>query len=408
MPRFQEMVNKWAEEHEAEIEKHKEWNEQRRLHFEETIASDPRLQDKEAGLPEDGWQFELHVQHTKKKTESGLKYSSNFIQGWVPPELLITAEPEITRLLPLSREHELTLTEKYTVLAAIYDYGRKGTAKLPPWQWPDLSDLQDSQDMSNAKRCIFFESLCNATKLAQDDESWLRVLLDDIEKDVINCTDVELSQPKKKKQIVSSETRTEKCIKKIKDHPVTSFLIVIGIVIISLGAVVGGLDKIVSFWNKTIHKQVDSPNPSHDIMDTRILTATATVEITIMSGEKGKKNYITPGTYLKFAKGREALLVMLSKECTSEQTGKNSVRYTSNMSLEVPSRALKKPLSLLKQAEYLQICLKPIPSKSYILSGKAFCVFNGNIPIEITIPPQEMSNEIIIIRDVDVTFSDIR
>jgi len=55
---------------------------------------------------------------------------------------------------------------------------------------------------------------------------------------------------RQKKPTVSSETRTDKCIKKIKDHPVISIIIIIGIIAIALGAVAGGLDNILSFWNK--------------------------------------------------------------------------------------------------------------------------------------------------------------
>jgi hypothetical protein len=60
MPRFQEMVNKWAEEHEEQIKKHEEWKEQRRSHFEQTVSQDTRLQNEEAGPPQEGWKFETY------------------------------------------------------------------------------------------------------------------------------------------------------------------------------------------------------------------------------------------------------------------------------------------------------------------------------------------------------------
>jgi hypothetical protein len=264
MPRFHEMVNKWAENREAEIDKLRTWNEQRRLYFEQTVARDPRLQDDKAGPPERGWQFESHIQHTEKKTEPGSQRSHNIIHGWVPLELSNSIKPEITQLFPLSREHKLTLIEKYTVLAAVYDYARKGTEEVPPWQWPDFNLDQSEEALSDAKKSLFFEGLCDkASKLNPNDEGWLRALLYDIEKDASNCSTGKLSQPKKKKQIVSSETRTDKCIKKIKDHPVLSLIIVIGIIIIALGAVAGGLDNILSFWNK--NKIAHSPTESTNI-----------------------------------------------------------------------------------------------------------------------------------------------
>ena len=63
-----------------------------------------------------------------------------------------------------------------------------------------------------------------------------------------------------KKPAVSSETRTDKCIKKIKDQPVISIIIIIGIITIAVGAVAVSLDNILSFWNKIAHSPTTSTN----------------------------------------------------------------------------------------------------------------------------------------------------
>jgi hypothetical protein len=406
MPRFQQMINEWAEEHEAEIEKHKEWESERHHHFEERVSQDPRLQNEEAGPSAKGWKFEMYVLHTYEKTAPGTERPATMVSGWVPPELSVSAEPKITHILPLSRDHELNLPEKYAVMAAVYDYGRKGAEGAPSWQWPDLSKPLTLQELSNAKKCLFFECLCDsASKIAQDDECWLKALLTTVEEDIAKWANVKLEKVKDYTDKVTSETLVDRCIRKAKNHRVISVLIVIGIIIIGLGAVVGGLDNILSFLNERFLSHRDSEELVPDITDTPTLTATATVEITILSDKKGKTNHIMPGTYLAFVKGREPLLVMSSIQCRSEQMGKNSVRYTSVMSIEPTSKALNQPLSLLKQTEYVQVCLKPIPVKSHVLSAKALCVFNGNIPIEIQIPPQEMTGEIITVRDVHIAFT---
>jgi hypothetical protein len=206
-----------------------------------------------------------------------------------------------------------------------------------------------------------------------------------------------------------SETRTDECVKRIKNHPVISILIIIGIIIIALGAFMGGLDNILRFLDERVLKLSDSKTtPLQDIMDTSILTATATVDIIIASDKaEGKTSHIAPGNYVAFGKGSEALLVMSSTECTSEQTGERTLRYYSTVSLEATSRALNQPLSMLKEAEYVQICLEPMPSGSHVLSGKALCVFNGDIPMEIPIKPQRMTGELIIIRDIDRAFEEV-
>ena len=71
--------------------------------------------------------------------------------------------------------------------------------------------------------------------------------------------------PIKKKPTVSSGTRTDKYIKKIKDSPLISIFLVIGIAIIALGAFAVGLDNILSFWNKTPHSSTASTDIFADV-----------------------------------------------------------------------------------------------------------------------------------------------
>lgn len=113
------------------------------------------------------------------------KRSIKIVKVWVPPELLGASEPDIKHILPLSRKQQLSLIEKYTLLAAIYDFGRKGTDQIPPWVWPDLNTDVSSDELADAKKCLSFESLCDAaSSLHQDDKGWLRVFLDDVENDL--------------------------------------------------------------------------------------------------------------------------------------------------------------------------------------------------------------------------------
>lgn len=199
----------------------------------------------------------------------------------------------------------------------------------------------------------------------------------------------------------SSETRTDKWVKKIKNHPVISFLIIIGIVIIGVGAVVKSIDSIVTFYNKIASKETQSEIQADSIIDKSILTATSTVEITIRSDEEVDTQYAYSGASLAFGKGKEALLVMSSKECKAKQTGTGGVRYRSTLNMQAMDKGFKQPLSLLEEAEYLQISLQPIPPDSDILSGKAIFIFNNNISIEIQIPSQKMRGKLIIIRNMD-------
>jgi len=397
MPHFHEMVNKWAENREAEIDKLKTWNEQRRLHFEQTVASDPRLQDEKAGPPEQGWQFENHLQHTEKKTESGWQH--NIIHGWVPRELSNSIKPEITLLLPLSRDHELTLTEEYTVLAAVYDYGRKGTQGIPPWQWPGPDNWESPDALSSAKRSLFFESLCDAvSRLEPGEEGWLRSILDVVEEDVAKWEDVQLPQRKEQKDKAVSETRFGRYVRWAKNHCVISLIILIFVFLIGVGTAVEKFDSIVAFYHRVTGQQVQMER----LEDKPIVTATATVEIAVRSEEQVNARHPYQGAVLAFGKGKEALLLLSSKDSTAKQMGMAEVRYSSELDMKPTDKAFKQPLSLLEQFEYAQVRFEIIPPDSEVLSGTVICIFNNNISIELSVPSQKMLGNLITIRHINI------
>jgi len=403
MPHFHEMVNKWAENREAEIDKLKTWNEQRRLHFEQTVARDSRLQDEKAGSPEEGWQFENHLQHTEKKTESGWQWRHKIIHGWVPRELSNSIKPEITLLLPLSRDHELTLTEEYTVLAAVYDYGRKGTQEIPPWQWPGPDNWESPDALSSAKKSLFFESLCDAvSRLEPCEEGWLRSNLDVVEEDVVKWAGLQLPQRKEQKDRGVSETRFGRYVRWAKNHCVISLIILLVVGIIGVGTAIEKFDSIVAFYHRVTGQQGKNQIQMERLEDKPIVTATATVEIVVRSEEQFNVHHPYQGAILAFGKGKEALLLLSSKESTARQMGKAEVRYSSELDMKPTDKSFKQPLSFLEQVEYAQVRFEIIPPDSEVLSGTVICIFNNNIPIELSVPSQKMLGNLITIRHIDV------
>ncbi len=395
MPRFQEMVNKWAEDHEAEIANEITWNKQRASHFEKNVATNDRLQNEQAGPPEDGWQFQNYVQHTGN--------SHNMIQGWVPPILSTSAEPEITHLLPLTRDHELTLHEKYTILSAVYDYGRKGTEGIPPWQWPSPDEWDKPGALSNAKRGIFFEILCDAVSdLGPDDEGWLRVILEDVKKDVAEWAGGQLLYAKEQANGAVTETRLGRYVRWAKNHWLISIIIFCGLLIIAVGTVVEKFDSIVAFYNKVTYQQETDQIQTERVEDKPIVNATATVEIIISSEEQLNVRAVNRGAVLAFGKDTEALLTLSSKESMAKQMGTSEVRYSSELDMKITDKAFKQPLSFLQQVEFAQVRFDIIPPNSEVLSGTVVCIFNNNITIELSVPSQKMCDKLIKIPDVNI------
>jgi hypothetical protein len=185
MPHFQKMVDKWAEQQKEESDRIKQWKDKRRRYFEEIVVSDDRLRNKSAGPPEENWQWESYIIHKYEKTESGLRHITQDVSAWVSMELSIAAEPEVRHILPLSNKYELSLAEKYAILAAIYERGRRGTEKIPLWDWPGPNHWSAPNALLNAKKCIFFEILSQSVlDISKDKEVWLRTFIDDIKKDI--------------------------------------------------------------------------------------------------------------------------------------------------------------------------------------------------------------------------------
>jgi len=395
MSRFEEVVNTWAEDHQAEIAKQITWNKKRASYFEKTVTVDERLQNEQAGPPEEGWEFQHHVQHTENR--------HTIIQGWVPPELSISAEPEITNIFPLRRDHGLSLVEKYAALAVIYDCGRKGTDELPLWEWPDFSKEQTPSTMSDAKKCLSFEGLRRyVANLVPEDEEWLRIMLNDVEADIAEWAGVQRADLKTQTAEAVSETRSDRYVRWAKDHPLLSILYVLFRGIIIVGAVAGSLYGMVILYDRIAGAGKTNGTSAEKVEDQPIVSVRATVEIAIRSEEQVNARHPYNGAVLAFGKGKEPLLRLSSESSRAKQMGTSEVRYSSELAMKATDVGFRQPLSLLQQIEYAQVWFDIIPSNSEILSGTVVCIFNNHVPIELRIPPQKMREKLVNIPDVNM------
>jgi len=140
-----------------------------------------------------------------------------------------------------------------------------------------------------------------------------------------------------------------------------------------------------------------------------IRTGTSTVEVVIISREDVNTRYIDGGGYIAFCKGKEALLVMSSTECTARQTGKGEVIYRAVFNMDATDPAVGEPVNFLKKAaEYVQIRFLPMPEKTKVSAGKVICTFNSEVQVEIIIPPQETVKGLIFVRNLEGVFSEFK
>lgn len=139
-----------------------------------------------------------------------------------------------------------------------------------------------------------------------------------------------------------------------------------------------------------------------------IRTATATVEVIISSNENVNSNFMDRGGYLAFAKSQEVLLVVSSTSCVGKQIGGDRVLYRGVFNLDATSDATQKPVLFLKEAEYVQIGFAPMPEKKQVLSGKAIVTINNAVRVELTVPPQLMTKDFVIVPEVGRYLTDFK
>lgn len=151
-------------------------------------------------------------------------------------------------------------------------------------------------------------------------------------------------------------------------------------------------------------KKLISLLQARDPYEQLIRTATATIDVTIESEDPVNANYMDQGGYIAFGKGNEALIAMSGTQCLAKQKGNGQVIYRGIFAMDATHPANGKPLSFLRESEYVQISFAPMPQKSKVLGGKAICIFNSQERLEIEIAPQQMIDEKILVRSLKKIF----
>lgn len=158
---------------------------------------------------------------------------------------------------------------------------------------------------------------------------------------------------------------------------------------------------IATIGNVIVSRKIERFGPYY----LNIKTVTATVEVTIESPENVNSHFMDSGGYLAFVKGEDLILGPSAHECTGKKIGNNEVQYRGIFNLDVNDPAFNKPVRYLRAADYIQINFSPMPKESKVLGGRAICIINGSIELNILIPPQETKDGNILIRDIRNIFS---
>ncbi len=143
--------------------------------------------------------------------------------------------------------------------------------------------------------------------------------------------------------------------------------------------------------------EVEDENPFRKA----ISAASAKVEVVIASADQFDGAVRGCADYLAFGKGSQALLLASSTQCRVRPTAVGEVTYRGAFAMDSGDPAVGRPVSFLKEAEYLQIRFELVPANSKILKGKVIWTFNDAVDFEFAIPPQTTLDGRIFIRDLD-------
>ena len=119
--------------------------------------------------------------------------------------------------------------------------------------------------------------------------------------------------------------------------------------------------------------------------------------------QDNKGNKLGEGGYIAFFKGRNAYLVMSSRESNVRWVGENESVYRSIVKADATQEGVGKPMDFLKTTDFIQIGFNKIKKGMTITEGKAICTFNGSVQISFDIPEQTLLNDHVTITGVSNT-----
>jgi hypothetical protein len=136
-----------------------------------------------------------------------------------------------------------------------------------------------------------------------------------------------------------------------------------------------------------------------------VKTATAAVEIAVESDSKISTEFLDKGATADLSKDGEILLRMSSVSSSATQSGSGQVVYRAELVMNPADPGLGKSVQALKTTDTFRVFFQKMPAESKILTGRISILINGEVPIEVSVPPQQISDGLIAVRDVASVFA---
>lgn len=124
-------------------------------------------------------------------------------------------------------------------------------------------------------------------------------------------------------------------------------------------------------------------------------------DVLIRSAEQFNAHFVGSGGVAAFARATEPLLMTSSEDSFAESSGTSGTsRFRAVMNQPASGSLVRKPMAELRNAQYLQIELRQLPTDAAIIEGKATVTINGSQQIEFEIPPQIANGRRFAVRDM--------
>ena len=182
-----------------------------------------------------------------------------------------------------------------------------------------------------------------------------------------------------------------------------AFLVIIGLIsipIISLIAAFLVFVGVIGLYFASIQAQKIIP------FKQPIRIATATIEFIISSNIEpnatSTERYMGFGLRVSFKKNNTNLMILEDPDFFETEDYRKLI-YNANLSMNVSESAIGSLIYSLKETELITIEFGDLPSRisgSSVLSGKIICTVNSIVQFVIPIHPQEITNDIIFVREL--------
>lgn len=148
------------------------------------------------------------------------------------------------------------------------------------------------------------------------------------------------------------------------------------------------------YWSRAMRHLAPS------LLKKPINTCEVTVEIRLESEDQQNSHFIDSGGYLAFGRGDQSVLMAVAPDSWGRPVASNQYLSRGLFKMDVTDSGAGKPVEMLRQAEYIQIEFHRLPKDYTLIDGKALCIINSDLRLEIPVPAQKAVDGKVYVRDL--------